>query len=298
MLNLPRFSFLCLLLFATLAVASLSSCKSKKQAQQTGDQTGNGNCHVTPRLPRALVSEMHRNEFQFNWFSAKLECEASDDSSQVAFDVNLRMCRDSVIWMLVTDPVVGIKVARVLITRDSVKFIQYGLLGNPDRCFQGDFIFLSQLLQTDVDYDMLQSLLVGNSVSFYEEDEKLNASVNKDDCTYTLSTIRKRKLRKVLEGQNPPADPLQTITLDPASFKIMRILFLDAQNRTFTAQYDQFAPVDSMSFAHHAVFFGRGLQKTAKLDVTYKRIILNEPVDFPFNIPDACQPIIIPEPQK
>jgi hypothetical protein len=283
-----RSSFYAALLLA-FALLLLESCKSKKQAQQQEPQTGN--CHLDLRLPKPLISDMRKNEFRFEWLSGKLSCEASDDSSKFEFDVTLRMRRDSAIWMMVTGPL-NLKVARVLITKDSVKFIQYL---PEEKCFQGDFIFLSQLLQTDVDFDMMQSLLVGNSASFYEEDEKLKASINKSDCSYTLSTIRKRKLKKVLEGDRQLADPLQTISLDPSTFKIMRILFLDMQNRTFTASYDDFAPEDSMLFPHHAVFYAKGLQKTAKLDVTYKRLTLNEPLEFPFNFPDDCQPIIIPQ---
>jgi hypothetical protein len=149
------------------------------------------------------------------------------------------------------------------------------------------------LLQTDVDLDMMQSLLVGNSVSFYEEDEKLNSSINKDQCNYTLSTIRKRKLQKALNNPNPPSDPFQTISLEPVTFKILQILFIDAQNRTFTSTYSDFQKVDSMSFPNHAIFYAKGLQKSARLEVDYKKVSLAGPLEFPFTFPEDCQPIPI-----
>ncbi|MDQ3108834.1 MAG: DUF4292 domain-containing protein [Bacteroidota bacterium] len=271
-----------------------TSCKGRKQKKEPqGDSLDAGNCKIDYHLPRALISDLRKNEFHFEWFSGKLDCEASDDSSKVNFDVTVRIRRDSVIWMIITEPLMGIQVARVLITKDSVKFIQKL---PEEKCFKGDFVILSNLLQNEVDYDMIQSLLVGNSASFYEEDEKLNSSVNRAECTYILSTIRKRKLNKVLSNpQTPPADPLQTITMDPVSFKILKILFIDAQNRTFTAHYSEFAPEDSLMFPHKALFFARGAQKSARLDVTYKKIKLNQPLEFPFNFPDDCQPILIPE---
>jgi hypothetical protein len=279
------------------ALFGFTSCKGRKQNKdQQGDSLLTANCKIDYRLPRALISDMRKSEFHFEWFSGKLDCEASDDSSKFNFNVNVRIRRDSMIWMIITDPVVGIPVARVLITRDSVKFIQKL---PEEKCFRGDFAILSNLLQNEVDYDMIQSLLVGNSASFYEEDEKLNSSVNRTRCAYILSTIRKRKLNKVLNNpQTPPADPLQTITMDPVSFKILEILFIDAQNRTFTANYSDFSPEDSLMFPHKALFFARGAQKSARLDVTYKHIKLNEPLEFPFNFPDDCQPILIPEQPK
>jgi hypothetical protein len=277
---------------------AFNSCKGKKNQKvpEGNDSLAAGNCKINKHLPRQLINDMRKSEFHFEWFSGKLDCEASDDSSKVNFDVTVRIRRDSVIWMMISEPSLGIPVARVLITKDSVKFIQKL---PQEKCFKGDFILLSNLLQNEVDYDMIQSLLIGNSASFYEEDEKLNSSVNKAECNYILSTIRKRKLNKVLNNpQTPPSDPLQTITLDPVSFKIMKILFIDAQNRTFTANYSEFSPEDSLMFPHKALFFARGAQKSARLDVTYKKVKLNQPLEFPFNFPDDCQPILIQEQPK
>ena len=173
---------------------SLGSCKNKKHATTTTDTSATGPCKIGNRAPRSLVTDMRKNEFQFEWLTAKIACEAYGDSSRAQFDVTLRMRKDSVIWLNVTGPL-NIKIARCLITKDSVKFIQFqdGTLAAQPKCFQGDYALLSQLLQTDVDFDMMQSLLIGNSVSFYDEDDKLRSSINQNECRYKLSTIRKRK---------------------------------------------------------------------------------------------------------
>jgi len=254
------------------------------------DTSANDRCHMERRLPKPIIADMWKNEFHFNWMSAKMNCEASNDSATMSFNVMLRMRKDSIIWMNVTDPVVGIPVARALISRDSVKFVQFL---PEERCFEGDFAYLSSLLQTDIDFDMLQALLVGNSATFYTDDEKLKASINQDSCEYVLSTVRKRKLKKVLDGSITSPDPLQTISIDPSTFKIMRILFLDAGNRSFTADYSDFSKEDTLVFPHHAVFFGKSPGKTARLDVTYNKVKLNQPLEFPFSIPDDCKPIIL-----
>lgn len=283
------------------APLTLSSCKKKKKNNQTttADTTVTGPCKMDYKNPRTLIAEMRKSEFKFEWMTAKISCYAYGDSSSGEFEVNLRMRRDSVIWMNVLGPL-NIKIARVLITKDSVKFVQYqdGTLGAQPKCFQGDFALLSSMLQTDVDYDMMQSLLVGNSVSFYEEDEKLRSSINQGECHYTLSTIRKRKLKKVLEGQKPPQDPLQTISLDPNGFKIMNIFFLDEQTRTFRAGYSEFTPLDSMIFPYKAQFSAKGLTRSAGMNLQYTSIKLNKATDFPFSIPDDCVPIVIPTNEK
>jgi hypothetical protein len=289
----------CVLLLS--ASASLTSCKRKKKNnnQSAVDTTATGPCKMDYKSPKTLMTEMRKSEFRFEWMTAKISCKAYDDSSSAEFEVNLRMRKDSAIWLNVLGPL-NIKIARVLITKDSVKFVQYqdGTLGAQPKCFQGDFALLSQMLQTDVDYDMMQSLLVGNSVSFYEEEEKMKSSINQGECRYTLGTIRKRRLRKVIEGQTPPKDPLQTISLNPDGFKILNIFFLDEQNRTFKASYSEFTPLDSMIFPYKAEFFARGINKSAGMNMVYTSIKLNKPTDFPFSIPGDCVPIIIPTNEK
>ncbi len=288
-------------LFVAFTLATpmlLSSCKKKRNKDKeitAIDTVSTGNCKLDHRAPRPLIADMRKNEFKFDWLTAKITCEAFDDSSRVNFEVNLRMRKDSVIWMNVMGPL-NIKIARILITKDSVRFIQYqdGTFNAQPKCFQGDFALLTQMLGTDVDFDMMQSLLVGNSVSFYEEDEKLRSSINQANCWYSLSTVRKRKLKKFMEGQKPPQDPLQTINLDPKTFKILDIFFLDEQSRTFKANYANFALLDSMRFPYKADFFARGLTKSAGLKLEYTKITLNKATDFPFTIPDDCVPILIP----
>lgn len=296
-------TFLGFLAYITLCFAlvsapvSLTSCRKKKK-NQTVDTSSvpTGPCKLNFRTPRALVTDMRSKEFQYNWLIAKITCEAYDDSSRGSFDVNLRMRKDSVIWLNVLGPL-NIKIARVLITKDSVKFVQYqdGTLGAQPKCFQGDFALLSSMLQTDVDFDMLQSLLIGNSVSFYDEDEKLRSSINQGECRYTLSTIRKRKLRKVLDQEKPPQDPLQTIGLDPTTYKIIDLFFLDEQNRNFRAHYSNFTALDSMQFPYRAEFFAKGITRSAGINLDYTSIKLNKPTDFPFSIPDDCIPITLPQ---
>ena len=89
--------------------------------------------------------------------------------------------------MSITDALVGaIEGARVILTCDSVKFM--------DRIhkeyFVGGYDTLRKMLNIDdLDFEMLQSLLVGNSVEFYEEEEKLKPGMDRNDCKYLLASL-------------------------------------------------------------------------------------------------------------
>lgn len=281
-----------ILVLSPLFLLLFSACKSRKPAQSTTQTTNTGGCGLENKGPRTLSADMKKGEFKFTWLSAHLDCEFKNDSSEQKFDVNLRMKRDSAIWLNITDPVIGIKVARVMITADSVKFVNY--LASPNQCFQGDFAYISRLLNTELDFEMIQSILIGNSASFYEEDEKLHSSINQQTCLYQLSTTRKRRTRKAMEGQRTLNEPLQVLSIDPASLKIMHILFRDFEaNRTFDADYTEFETIDSMKIAQKITYTVADQRKKAVMNMKFSKVNTQKTLTFPFSIPDDCVPVQI-----
>lgn len=257
----------------------LTSCKHQQKI--AGNKT---KCDVDFKSAKWLTEKLKLNEFRFNTFDAKLNVEATIDSSSNSFTASLRIKKDSIIWLSISK--LGIEAARILITKDSVRFMdrintQY---------FKGDFAYITRLMNFQVDYEILQALLVGNSVSFYDDDERLKGGIS--DCQYLLGTIRKRKLRKVIEKGKELKDPSQNIYLSPDNFKILRILFYDFDlNRSFEADYSQFAPIDSTQLFPTKMNFNIKAQKNIKIDIQYLRQKMNDNVTFSFKIPDNYEEI-------
>jgi hypothetical protein len=207
------------------------------------------------------------------------------DSASNSFTINLRIRKDSVIWMSISK--LGIEGARVYITKDSVKFTN--TLQN--KYFKGDYAYISKLLNTELDFEMLQSLLVGNSVAFYDEDEKIKPGI--DDCSYTLGTVRKFKLRRVERGRELK-EPAQSIYLVPENFKIARILFYEFNpDRSFDAHFGDFMKIeaDGQLFPQK-MNYNIKAQKNVTIDLNYTKVTLNEEQSFPFKIPDNYEQII------
>src|SRR5215510_10227503 len=68
-----------------------------------------------------LFDSVLAHQFNFNWLTAKAQVQYSNKGEESeSFDVNLRIRKDNAIWLSVT-PLLGIEVARVLITRDSLQ---------------------------------------------------------------------------------------------------------------------------------------------------------------------------------
>jgi hypothetical protein len=256
-----------------------SSCKTQKKIT-----LNNGKCILDFKNARTLTTNLKANELRFDWLKAKLNAEAFIDSSDNSFSVSLKMKRDSVIWMSLT--VFGIEGARILITKDSVKFVNI----RDKRYFRGDFTYISKLLNTELDFEMLQSLLIGNSVTFYDEDEKIKPGV--DNCQYTLGTVRKFKLRKAERGKEL-REPAQSIYLVPETFKVSRILFYEFNpDRSFDAHYEEYKNVDSTQIFPHTMKYTIKAQKNVNIDLKFSKVTLNEEQTFPFKIPDNYEQII------
>lgn len=274
----------CALLFVSLV---FDSCKSREKIT-----LNNGRCILDFKNAKSLTTHLKEKEFKFDRLNAKLSVDAEIDSTSASFTVTLRMKKDSVIWMSLSK--LGIEGARALITKDSVKFIKRPLGDDSGKFFIGDYAYISKMLNTDLDFELLQSLLIGNSVEFYDEDEKIKPGI--DNCQYTLGTIRKNKLRKVMEKGKELKEPAQSIYMIPETFKIARILFYEfGPDRSFDARYSEYEQKDSTQLFPMKMNYTIKAQKNVKIDIVYNKIVLNEEQTFPFKIPENYEAITVKE---
>lgn len=266
------------ILIFTLSLTLIFSCKTSKKTTIPEPHSD----RLDYKSPRTLMDQMQKNEFNYTWLSSKFSCEANVDDKSHSFTVNLRSRKDSILWMSISG--LGIEAVRILITKDSVK-LRNNLNKN---YFAGDFNYLSKMLNTELDFAMVQSLLVGNSFEFYEEDEKLKSA--KDNNKYLLSTVRRRRLKRVLERNEAVRELVQIIWLEPETFKISRILVNDnVTNRTFDVNYSNFQKVDSASAFPYSAKFLINAEKKIKIDVSYSKVNVNTPQAFPFSIPESYE---------
>lgn len=267
------------IIFIFCSLLLFSSCKNRAPIT-----LNNGKCILDFKNARTLSTNLKAREFRFDRLNAKMSVEALIDSSSNSFTVSLRIKKDSLIWMSISK--LGIEGVRVLVTKDSVKFMDR----IKNKYFRGDYAYISKLLNTELDFEILQSLLVGNSVEFYDEDEKIKPGV--DNCLYTLGTVRKFKMRKAERGKELK-ESAQSIYMMPGTFKITRILFYDFNpDRSFDAHFSQFMQIDSAQAFPFTMNYTIKAQKNVTININYNRVLLNEEQTFPFKIPDDYEQII------
>jgi len=276
-----------------ILITALSSCKSKKKIQKAekpvaiSEDTTNSRCRLDYKNARALSRYVKENEFQFNWISAKANVESNVDGNEESFDVRLRCKKDSAI--LITIEKLSIDIAKILITKDSVKM----RIDIKKLYFVGDFKYINELLNADLDFDLLQAVLFGNSAEFQDDETKLKPVTDRQNCHYLLSTERKRKLRKIQAGASDLKNSLQTLTLNPDNYKILKNEFIEpSTSRIFIATYSKFMQKDSVYAPYH-VDIDIVAQKKADIKIDYVRIEKNVPQKLSLNIPTKYDPIQI-----
>ncbi len=290
-ISLPFISILFLLLIAV-------ACKTKKHTQQVTntnptEDTLLGKCHLLYKTSKALTKNLKQKELVYKWIYAKADVETNIDGEDQNLDIRIRGRKDSAIWIQI-QALGAIDVAKLLITRDTVKMVVYV----KRKYFVGDFNYINQLLNADLDFDLLQAALFGNSADFDDDDTKLKPTADRANCHYLLSTERKRKLRRINSGQDTLKRSMQTMTLDPETFKILNNDFIDVTtNRKFSASYSKFVAIDSV-FAPHNVDIDISAEKKINLKINYVRIEINQPQKMPLNIPKSYDPIPIKKEKK
>ncbi len=288
---------------------SVFSCKSKKEiigATSVKD--------VDTKSPAYLLDKMYQNETRFDTFSAKFSADIQTAANNVSFKTTLRIKKDSAIWMSIS-PVLGIEVARVLITKDSVFFMNR-INGT---YFAGDYSYFSNLLNTEVDYQLLEAVLIGNPIEKFSPEDFI---VFHEKNQIVLSTHKKRLVKKTLQKQeraekmerkektekaekieakekniitkatlNDTSAYVQNIWLNEETFKIEEYRYRDVNpDKLLHIFYSNFTNIDGNNIPHEIKLVISGGQ-AAKLTITYSKITLNTEITFPYTVPEKYEQI-------
>jgi phosphotransferase system IIB component len=272
-----------LLLFVAI-ITIFPSCRTQKKAAKTPLKEYGADF---------LFKKMAENQFHFETLSMKASIAVSSNASKnsdVELTGNIRIIRDSVIWASVSIGL-GIEVARMYITQDSVFFLNR--IGNEYAA--ESFGFFNKQFQVDLDFNILQSLLTGNDFDYYES---FKFKTSYDDGRYKLTALERQKQKKYIRSNSDARRVLiQDTWLNPENFKIEAINIKSVENQTRKLQvdYSNFTKIGEQLFPQRAAFemFMQESGKNIKsnINVGFSKIELNKEISTPFSIPEKCKRI-------
>ncbi len=240
---------------------------------------------VTPEVEEMSVSRtltaLKDNETSFDFFATRFSGVATIDNSSFNVSGNIRIRKDSAIYVSIS-PLLGIEMARVLVTPDKVKIINR-LDGT---YYEGEVGNINNILNTQLDYYMLQSILVGNDFGHFSSD---NFRVSSDKGRVFL--------------QNPGRSPSsantgglvfqQNLWLDSESFRITEnLLYEPLTRRSMRARYERFDLVAGQHVPREMSLTFVDPVTRAELHIQYSRTTINDTRPITFSIPDRYRPMM------
>jgi hypothetical protein len=225
-----------------------------------------------------IFEKLKENELHYDWLSAKFSLDLVMDKKKTSFNGQIRMRKDSIIWISMS-PALGIEMARMIISNDSIKFINR----LNKTYFKGDYKIANKFLKSNVDFDVIQAILLGNDLTFYENG-KFRATY--DSKSYHLVTANRQKLKKYLKTEEDAERIfIQNIFLDPETFKItaMRIKDIKLENKKLEAEYTDFELLGNQLFPTH-IIYSISAETPVQIDLNYSKIELDNELSFPFKI--------------
>lgn len=221
---------------------------------------------VTPTLP-APQRNIAIEEIDFEYFHGKARINVRDDKKEKDVKANIRIRKDSVIWMDIS--VVGVSGARALINHDSLT-----VRSNVDKeYFVFEFDELSKRFNFEINYHIVQAALLGNLLYDRRPEDKVTA-----DGSFTV-------LEQVI-GTATIKNFINT-----ATSKLERIELREANtNNSLVVNYSNFQNVGAKVFPYNGVI--TILYKTSagviNNTITFeysKAEVGDRELRFPFNIP-------------
>lgn len=225
-----------------------------------------------------LYSKMLENQIDFNYLNAKFSIEYQQGRKTTNLRGQLRIKKDSITWISFS-PALGIEAARIMMTNDSVKFINR----LNKTYFTGEYHLLADILNTTIDYSILQAMIIANDITQYDVN-KYKASI--DGGLYRITIQERKKIKKYLKtSDESPKVLIQNIWLDPDNFKIKRVELkeLGEDNKKLVVVYNDYTDIDGKYFPKH-LLINISSQKPITINVDFQKVVMGTPLKFPFSI--------------
>jgi hypothetical protein len=230
-----------------------------------------------------VLSNMKKNSFDCEWLSGKSNVTFEKGNSANSFKAVYRLRKDSVIWISFT--AYGIEAGRVLLTPDSI----WAINRLSSEYFIGSYDFLLARFGVDIDYESIQALMLGNPLDI-DEQEKIRTYP--DEGLVLVSGLRRKKLRKVIEKDKEPRkeNRVYSVWLDPITYKVRKQSLYDFDtDKSIVLILEDFQPLGDHIFPLKATVKAKS-DENIILKINHSGIVLNEPKELIFKIPEKYEP--------
>lgn len=217
--------------------------------------------NLKPMTTGKLLKKIDQNAFDYDYLTIKrINCQFASNQSKASFRINLKAKKDD--RMLVAISKLNIPVGRVLLTPDSVIYVNY----IDHNYFLDDYTFISDFLNMDVDFNTVQAIISNNAFSYRDDPRNDFKTFDSfiEDGEYVLQSEKTRKIFKMenrmekgkqqkverrLKRLDDEALILQKMFFDPFSYSLTKLEITDKTNaRSILMDFDDFEKVGGKEY--------------------------------------------------
>ena len=219
---------------------------------------------------KAVIRNHYYSQLSFKTLSGKMRIDYSDGETTQSVSVSLRMEKDKAIWLSAP-----LGIVKAYITPERVSF--YNKMDN--EYFDGNFSYLSQLLGTDLDFQKVQNLLLGEAL-FDLRDEKYTAAIANGN--YQLKPKKAGELFKTL------------FQIEPLNYKMAtQQLSQPQEKRLLEISYKNYQKVNKWILPGEIEIFALEGDHTNNITVEFRNMEFNRALNFPYSIPNGFKEIVL-----
>lgn len=203
----------------------------------------------------------------FSTFKGKAKMHYEGGGQRQDFTANIRMAKDSVIWLHITAGMGLVNVARVYITPDSFQMVNF--LGKS--AMKMHISEAEQLLPAKIDFNQLQNFIMGEALT-----EPVQRVTDAADFGGTWALM--------IEGQQAQ----QNVAIKKADSTIISQEILSpAQAFAAMINYADYTVVNNLDFAVKRAININNKGEQHYIEMNFNGADFDEEMNFPFNIPDS-----------
>jgi uncharacterized protein DUF4292 len=246
-----------------LILLVITSCKTNKNVAGTNT--------INTISAKKLISNHYSNKFNQQTIYAKLSAKYRHKKTSATITIKLRLEKDKTIWMSATK--FGLPIAKVKITPKRVLY--YEKLRRT--YFDGDFSLLSKWLGTELNYEKVQNILLGQAVLNLKKG-KYSSKI--DNNLYELSPKKENELFGIL------------FFLNPKNFKLNKQEIRNPEKKQLlSVSYPKYDKILDEQFPKNINIRAIDNKNITTINIEYRSVEFNRKLTFPFSIPRGYKKI-------
>ncbi|MDA9339469.1 DUF4292 domain-containing protein [Polaribacter sp.] len=220
---------------------------------------------IAKKMSARKVARKHvAARFDKKTITAKLKVKFDNGKIKENVSVSLRIIKDEVIWLKATK---FITILKVKITPTSVQYYSPFF----KNYYEGDFSSLEQFLGTAINFEQLQNLLFGQALQNVKK-QKQNIEIQNN--VFVLSPKVQSDLFEVF------------YSINPSHFKLEKQQIVNpVKQQQLDILYPNYKIIETEVFPTKISIKATEKDKYTHIDITFKNVKFNTPVNTSFRIP-------------